>query len=46
MNMEGRTMKHKVGAAVASARRGGALQAVDTMRNPDQSMTFLLKSTK
>lgn len=33
MNMEGRTMKHKVGAAVASARRGGALQAVDTINH-------------
>lgn len=33
MNRAGRTMKHKVGAAVAAARRGGALQAVDTMNH-------------
>lgn len=33
MNPEGKTMKHKVGAAVAAARRGGALQAIDTMNH-------------
>lgn len=33
MNREGKTMKHKVGAAVATARRGGALQAVDAMNH-------------
>ena len=33
MNHDGRTMKHKVGAAVAAARRGGAMQAVDTMNH-------------
>jgi len=33
MNPDGKTMKHKVGAAVAAARRGGALQAVDTMNH-------------
>jgi multimeric flavodoxin WrbA len=33
MNRDGKTMKHKVGAAVAAVRRGGALQAVDTMNH-------------
>lgn len=33
MNQEGKTMRHKVGASVAAARRGGALQAVDTMNH-------------
>lgn len=33
MNRNGKTMKHKVGVAVAAARRGGALQAVDTMNH-------------
>lgn len=33
MNRDGRTMKHKVGAAVAAVRRGGSLQAVDTMNH-------------
>lgn len=33
MNREGKTMKHKVGVAVATARRGGALQAIDTMNH-------------
>lgn len=33
MNRDGKTMKHKVGVAVAAARRGGALQAVDTMNH-------------
>lgn len=33
MNRDGKTMKHKVGAAVAAARRGGAMQAVDAMNH-------------
>lgn len=33
MNQKGKTMRHKVGASVAAARRGGALQAVDTMNH-------------
>lgn len=33
MNRDGKTMKHKVGVAVAATRRGGALQAVDTMNH-------------
>lgn len=33
MNKDGKTMKHKVGAAIAAVRRGGALQAVDTMNH-------------
>lgn len=33
MNRDGRRMKHKVGVAVAAVRRGGALQAVDTMNH-------------
>lgn len=33
MNREGKTMKHKVGVAVAAVRRGGALQAVDSMNH-------------
>ncbi|WP_070042270.1 flavodoxin family protein [Robinsoniella peoriensis] len=33
MNRDGKTMKHKVGASVVAARRGGALQAVDTMNH-------------
>lgn len=33
MNQKGKTMRHKVGAGVAAARRGGALQAVDTMNH-------------
>lgn len=33
MNQDGKTMKHKVGAAVAAVRRGGALQAIDTMNH-------------
>lgn len=33
MNLDGKTMKHKVGASVVAARRGGALQAVDTMNH-------------
>lgn len=33
MNRDGKTMKHKVGAAVAAARRGGSLQAIDTMNH-------------
>lgn len=33
MNRDGKTMRHKVGAAVVAARRGGALQAVDTMNH-------------
>jgi multimeric flavodoxin WrbA len=33
MNRDGKTMRHKVGASVAAVRRGGALQAVDTMNH-------------
>lgn len=33
MNQNGRTIKHKVGACVAAVRRGGALQAIDTMNH-------------
>lgn len=33
MNREGKTMKHKAGAAIVTARRGGALQAVDAMNH-------------
>lgn len=33
MNRDEKTMKHKVGASVAAVRRGGALQAVDTMNH-------------
>lgn len=33
MNRDGKTMKHKVGVAVAAARRGGAMQAVDAMNH-------------
>lgn len=33
MNRDGKTMKHKAGAAVAAVRRGGALQAVDTINH-------------
>lgn len=33
MNPNGKTMKHKVGASVAAVRRGGALEAIDTMNH-------------
>lgn len=33
MNRDGKTMKRKVGAAVVAVRRGGALQAIDTMNH-------------
>lgn len=33
MNKEANLLKHKVGASLASVRRGGALQAIDTMNH-------------
>lgn len=33
MNEDGKNMKHKVGVAVAAARRAGSLHAVDTMNH-------------